>query len=245
MIFELTFWLVIISLISLIGVITLSINNKLLEKILDFLVAFSVGALLGNVFIHLLPELIELGGENISPLLLTILFGILLFFILEKFVHWHHCHHAKHKYLSFSYMNLAGDFIHNILDGVILAGAFLANPLVGASTGIAIVLHEIPQEIGDFGVLLKGGFSKKKAIILNFLTALSAFIGAGINLIANSFVEGLTPIMIGIASGGFIYIACTDLIPELHKEVKLGKAIIQLIAILLGITIMASILLLE
>ena len=243
MLIELFISILIISLVSLIGVVTISINKKTLDKSLDFLVSLSVGALLGGAFLHLLPELLEEGV--LKELFIFILLGMLLFFVLEKFVFWHHCHKSEHTHLSFTYMNLVGDGIHNLLDGVLLAGAFLIDINTGIATTIAVLLHEVPQEIGDFGVLLKGGFSKKKALIANFLTALTAFIGAGLALLFNSFIEGIVPILVAVAAGGFIYIAGTDLIPELHKNPKIKDSILQLFFILVGIGLMFALTLIE
>ena len=240
MIIELFISILVISLISLIGVFTLSINKKKLDNSLDLLVSLSVGALLGGVFLHLLPELLEEGV--LKDVLIFVLVGMLLFFILEKFVFWHHCHKSEHKHLSFSYMNLIGDALHNLLDGVLLAGAFLIDINTGFATSLAVLLHEVPQEIGDFGVLLKGGFSKKRALAANFLTALTAFIGAGLALLFNSLIVGIIPILVAIAAGGFIYIAGTDLIPELHKNPNIKSSILQLVFILIGIGIMYSVL---
>ena len=160
MLIELFVSIFVISLVSLIGVITLSISKKKLDKSLDLLVSLSVGALLGGAFLHLLPELLEEG--ILKELFIFIIGGILLFFVLEKFVFWHHCHHSEHEHLSFTYMNLVGDALHNLLDGILLAGAFLIDINAGFATTIAVLLHEVPQEIGDFGVLLKGGFTKKR-----------------------------------------------------------------------------------
>lgn len=241
MLFELFFSLTIISLASLIGVISISIKN--IDKYLEHLVSLSVGALLGGAFIHLIPELAEEG--LIGELSIFILVGIILFFVLEKFIFWHHCHHTEHKHLSFSYMNLVGDGFHNFLDGVLLAGAFLINTSVGFATAMAIFLHEIPQEIGDFGVLLKGGFSRKKALIANFLSALTAFVGAIMVLLFNEIIKGIVPIVVAITAGGFIYIAATDLIPELHKNPKIKNSIMQLFFISIGIILMFAITLIE
>ena len=240
MLLELFVSILVISLVSLIGVFTLSINKKKLNNSLDLLVSLSVGALLGGAFLHLIPELVE---ESIfSDISIFILFGILLFFVLEKFVFWHHCHKSEHEHLSFSYMNLVGDGLHNLLDGVLLAGAFLINVQVGFATAIAVLLHEIPQEVGDFGVLLKGGFSRKKALIANFATALTAFIGAILALAFNAFIIGVVPIIVAIAVGGFIYIAGTDLIPELHKNPNPKESVLQLVFILIGVGAMGLLL---
>ena len=247
MYFELFLSLTAISLISLIGVFTLKIKENTLENFLELMVAFAVGALLGDVFIHLLPELSEKGFS--LEISLAILSGVVVFFILEKVVHWHHCHHVHHKkeYITFTYMSLAGDLLHNAIDGIILAGAFVASPVIGFSTAIAILLHEIPQEIADFGVLLKGGFSKKKALAFNFITALSAFIGAIIALILGNTIEGVTPLLLAFAAGSFLYIAGTDLLPQLHdqKSFSTKKALMQLVFLVLGMAIMASLLLIE
>jgi len=245
MYFELFASLTIISLVSLIGVFTLKIKEKKLENFLELMVAFAVGALLGDVFVHLLPELAEKGFSlDIS---LAILLGVVVFFILEKVIHWHHCHHVHHKkeFHTFTYMSLAGDLLHNAIDGIILAGAFMASPVIGFSTAIAIVLHEIPQEIADFGVLLKGGFSKKKALALNFISGLTAFLGAIVALILGSAIEGITPLLIAFAAGSFLYIAGTDLLPQLHahEHFSKGKALMQLIFLILGMGVMTLLLL--
>ncbi|MBT4192248.1 MAG: ZIP family metal transporter [Candidatus Diapherotrites archaeon] len=240
MLIELFIAILIISLVSLLGVFTLSINRKRLDNSLDLLVSLSVGALLGGVFLHLIPELVEEGV--FSDVSIFVLGGILLFFVLEKFVFWHHCHKSEHEHLCFSYMNLVGDGLHNLLDGVLLAGAFLINVQVGFATAIAVLLHEIPQEIGDFGVLMKGGFSRKKALLANFATALTAFIGAIIALVFNAFVIGVVPIIVAIAAGGFIYIAGTDLIPELHKNPNAKESLLQLVFILIGVGAMGVLL---
>jgi zinc and cadmium transporter len=240
MLIELFIAILIISLVSLLGVFTLSINRKRLDNSLDLLVSLSVGALLGGVFLHLIPELVEEGV--FSDVSIFVLGGILLFFVLEKFVFWHHCHKSEHEHLCFSYMNLVGDGLHNLLDGVLLAGAFLINVQVGFATAIAVLLHEIPQEIGDFGVLMKGGFSRKKALLANFATALTAFIGAIIALVFNAFIIGVVPIIVAIAAGGFIYIAGTDLIPELHKNPNAKESLLQLVFILIGVGAMGVLL---
>lgn len=244
MLIELFFSLIAISLISLIGVFALRIKENKLENYLELMVAFAVGALLGDVFVHILPELSEEGFT--IEISIGILLGIIVFFVLEKFVHWHHCHHTHHKkkYHTFTYMSLAGDFLHNAIDGIILAGAFMASPVIGFSTAIAIMLHEIPQEIADFSVLLKGGFSRKKALALNFLTALTAFIGAGIALVLGNWIQGSIPLLLAFAAGSFLYIGGTDLLPQLHenKNFSTKKAIIQLVFLVLGMIVMASLL---
>ncbi|MBL7055464.1 ZIP family metal transporter [Candidatus Woesearchaeota archaeon] len=237
----------IVSMISLIGVITISIKTEKLHKFLIYMVSFSAGALLGDVFIHLLPELIEESGFGIN-VSLYILLGILFSFVIEKFVHWHHCHLpiTKQHVHSFAVMNLVGDFVHNFIDGIIIGVSYLINIPVGIATTVAVILHEIPQEISDFGVLLHGGFSKSKALFYNFITAITSILGAVLALFIGSRIEGITPILIALTAGSFIYIAGSDLIPELHKEeFKWKSSLLQLVSITLGIAIMFVLLFLE
>ncbi len=233
----------IVSALAFIGIITLSISEVKLRKILFFLVSFSVGALLGGAFIHLLPETFrEFGfGPEIS---FYVLLGMLVFFVMEKFVHWRHCHipASDHHPHPFVYMNLIGDGFHNFIDGMVIAGSYLASIPLGISTTIAVVLHEIPQEIGDFGVLVHGGFGRIKALFYNFISALAAVLGAAAVLIIGARVQNITMFLLPFTAGGFIYIAGADLIPELHKECEGWKSFGQLIAILLGIGVMTAIL---
>ena len=237
----------IVSAVSLIGVITLSLNIEILKKVILYFVSFSVGALLGDVFIHLLPEIVEENGFGLN-ISMYILLGILVSFVMEKIIHWRHCHHPttkKHPH-PFAVMNLIGDFVHNFIDGLIIGASYLISIPVGIATTIAVVLHEIPQEIGDFGILIHGGFSKGKALFLNFVTALSSVLGAVISFLLASRVEGSLVFLIPFAVGNFLYIAGSDLIPELNKsEFSTGKAAMQLFTIILGILVMASLLLLE
>ena len=210
-----------------------------------FLISFSAGALLGDVFIHLLPELAEEGQFNLNTSL-YILAAILFFFFLEKYLHWHH-HHGEgkeheHETHPFVYNILFGDFIHNFIDGLIIAGAYQLDFKLGVATTIAVILHEIPQEIGDFGVLIYGGFTKAKALIYNMISAVGALLGVAV---AYSFtnIEGILPILVALGAGSFIYIATADLIPQIHKEQD--KPYSQLLGIVFGIGAMALMLLLE
>lgn len=229
----------IVSMISLVGVLFLSLHEDTLKSALLFLVSFSVGALFGDVFIHLLPEVLEKSGFglNISMFLLS---GILTFFILEKFIAWRHCHiptSEVHPH-SFATMNLIGDGVHNLIDGMIIGGSFLASTTVGIATTVAVILHEIPQEIGDFGVLLHGGYSKKEALLLNFLSAVLAIIGVVISLAVGTKIKNFSTFLIPFAAGGFIYIAGSDLIPELHKETSATKSFFEFLSLLAGIGVM-------
>jgi len=235
----------IVSLIALVGIVTLSVKVDKLKKFLIYLVSFSAGALLGDAFIHLLPELAEEGLTlNYS---ITILAGVLIFFSLEKVVHWRHCHMpiTKNHIHPFAYMNLIGDSLHNFIDGLIVAGSYLISIPAGIATTIAVILHEIPQEIGDFGVLVHGGFTKGRAIFLNFITALTAVLGAIFALVLSSYIPNIEGYLISLAIGGFLYIAGSDLIPELHKETKISVSLIQILTFILGIIVMMALLLFE
>jgi len=225
-----------VSLLSLVGIFTLSIKENLLNKIIFYLVALSIGGLMGGAFLHLLPEGIELyQGQN--ALLIT-LAGFFVFFAIEKTIHWRHCHKGHCEKHTFAYMNLIGDSIHNFLDGLIISASFIASPAVGITTTIAITMHEIPQELGDFGVLIYSGMTKQKALFLNFITAITAILGGIIGFYLSSYTQSISPILILLASGGFIYIAGTDLIPEIRKETNAKKSIINFLIIILGILIM-------
>lgn len=227
-----------ISLISLLGVLFLALQAKTLDRFLLVIVAFASGSLLGGAFLHLLPESLE----STAPVQVFtyVLSGIVVFFVTEKFLHWRHCHDVECEVHSFAYMNLVGDAIHNFIDGMIIASSYLVGMHVGIVTTIALIFHEIPQEIGDFGVLLHGGFSKRKAILLNVLTAMTALVGAFVGYYAGSYVEGFTSFLLPFAAGGFIYVANTDLFPELHKKNGLNHSIVQLIALFMGILLMWS-----
>jgi len=234
----------IVSLISFSGALTLAIKKEKLKDLLIYFVSFSAGALLGDVFIHLLPEVVEEYNHSISLIFIYVLVGILTSFILEKIICWRHCHLpiTKNHIHNFAWMNLWGDFFHNFIDGLTIAASYLLNTGAGIATTLAVAFHEIPQEIGDFGVLLHGGFKVKKALFLNFLTALSAVLGAIVILLLNNKIELLALFLVPFAAGNFIYIASSDLIPELHKETEIKKGLIQTITFLLGVLVMYGLL---
>lgn len=236
---------IIVSLISLIGVFALSLNREKLYKSLIYLVSFSAGTLMGDAFLHLIPEAFAF-SENTIKISFSILGGILIFFLIEKIVRWRHCHQEPcedHPH-PFSYVILIGDSIHNFLDGVIIAASFLASIPLGIATTVAVIFHEIPQEIGDFASLVYAGFSRVRAIVFNFLTALTAVLGALVVFLINVDSQILTNILVPFAAGGFIYIAGTDLIPELHKHRAFKTSFWQTVAFVLGIGLMAILLLL-
>lgn len=241
------FSVIIVSLISFVGVLTFLMRDINLKRTLLFLVSFAAGALFGDAFIHLLPEVVEKYGFGLN-ISLNFLLGIAIFFILEKFIHWRHCHMpaSKQHPHPLAFMNLIGDGLHNFIDGVIIAGSYLSSISLGIATTIAVILHEIPQEIGDFGILLHTGLTKVKALFFNFLSALLAIIGAISSLIIGSNIENLSLFILPITAGGFTYIAGSDLIPELHKTCEPPKeSIFQLMAFVFGIVVMLLLVLLE
>ena len=235
----------IVSLVSLVGVLTLGIKIENLRKILIYFISFSAGALFGDAFFHLLPQLTKNGFTFLISSF--ILVGILIFFSLEKIVHWQHCHMpiTKTHVHPFAYMNLVGDSLHNFIDGIIIASSYIISIPVGIATSIAVFLHEIPHEMGNFGILVHGGFSKAKALLLNFLTALCSFLGVLIVFFLNNKIANIEIIFTSIAVGGFIYIAGSDLIPELHKESQIKTSLLQILFFVLGAAILAALLLLE
>ncbi|MDO8628706.1 MAG: ZIP family metal transporter [Nanoarchaeota archaeon] len=251
---QMIFWVflsvIIVSCISFVGVVSLVLSKSLLHRLLLYMVGFSAGALLGDAFLHLLPESVE--SLPIVTVSLVALLGIVVSFAVEKFVQWRHVHHAdvqeikEHGHKVFASMNLIGDAVHNFIDGMIIAGSYLVSFPLGLSTTFAVALHEIPQEVGDFAVLLHGGLKLKKALWFNFLSGMTAILGAAVALLLRSAVENISVYLSSFAIGGFIYIAATDLIPELHKErYSVGSSSKQLIALMLGMVVMAALLWLE
>jgi len=228
----------IVSAVSFVGIILLFKKN-LLEKRLDLIISIAAGSLLAVTFFDILPEALD-GSLKTSTISLIILLSILFFFVVEKYFHWHHCHcpepkHEEKKHIA--YLNLIGDGLHNLLDGVLIASTFSISIPLGITTTLAIMLHEIPQEITDFSLLLYGGFTKIKALIYNFLTALTALLGAIIGYFFLQQVANVEPIILAIAAGNFIYLATADLIPELHHEKDSKKMVIQTIMLLIGVVI--------
>ncbi|MFQ6605094.1 MAG: ZIP family metal transporter [Fidelibacterota bacterium] len=231
----------IVSLISLAGLFTMSLSKERLNKFIHLMVSLAVGSLLGGAFLHLIPEIFHGAPAGYTSRSLLILVGILIFFGLEKFVRWRHCHdaecneHAHHL----APMNLIGDALHNFIDGLLIAASFLVSIEVGIATTVAVAIHELPQEIGDFGVLIQGGYSMKKALLYNFLISLTSLVGAGLVLLVGQVETNILHGLLSLTAGGFIYIAGADLIPELHRTDELGKSISQFLVVMVGIVIMA------
>lgn len=234
---------IIVSFISIIAAVPLIIKRKVSNKTLLFLLSVSVGVLLATVFISLLPESFHNGGHlNVA---FYILGGFLAMFLLEKFVHYHHtkkcetedCGHG-HAY-SLAPVNLIGDGIHNFVDGLVIAGSYAVSVTVGITATISIIFHEIPQEIADFGVLLYSGLSKAKAVMFNLLSALTSVLGALLGFFLIGSVQGFTEFIIPFAAGNFTYIAASNLVPQLHRHCKLWDTVFHIVAILIGIAIIA------
>lgn len=237
----------IVSIISLIGVITLALSDTTLRKVVLYLVSFSTGALFGDVFLHMLPEVAEESGFTFG-VSVAVLCGILVSFILEKIIQWRHCHHHDDDHVHahpFAIMSLVADGLHNFIDGIIIAVSYMVSLPIGIATTMAVVFHEIPQELGNFGVLIHGGMSKTRALFYNFITAVTSVLGAVLTLLFSAHFEKVTYLLIPFAAGSFLYIAGSDLIPELHKEQSLSKSLLQLLFLILGILIIMSLLLLE
>lgn len=236
----------IVSLASFVGLAALGLRQKTLQNIILYLISFAAGTLMGDVFLHLLPEIIEHGEWTIGTSL-AILAGILVSLLLEKIIHWRHCHlpvTARHTH-HFAWMNLFGDGLHNFIDGVVIAASFMVNIPTGIATTVAVFVHEIPQEIGDFGVLVHSGFTRAKALFFNFLTALTAVLGVIAAWIFADITGQVEQFLLPFAAGSFLYIAGSDLIPELHKEPGLKQAIGQIMCFVVGIAVMGALLLLE
>lgn len=234
----------VVSLISFVGLLTMVTRFKASKQFLAFLVSFAAGALLGDVFIHLLPELSANGTFDLETSI-YILLAIILLFVIEKYIHWHHhgaendeALHAK----PFVFTNLIGDGVHNFIDGMVITGAFLLDIRLGIATTIAVILHEIPQEFADFGVLIYGGLTAKRALFYNFISALAAILGSILVLIFGSNQNAET-ILVALGAGTFIYLANADLIPEIHRTKK--NTATQLVSFGLGIVIMFLLLLIR
>jgi len=205
-----------ISLISLSGIYALSLSEKTLHKVLFVVVGFSAGSILGAVYFDLLPEAVELVGELAF---VYIALGFISFFFLERFLYWYHGHGHRED---------------------VIAASFLASPAVGLAATIAVIFHELPQEMGDYGILIYGGFKRRRALVLNFAVALTVVLGGGTALFLIGSVEALSGVLIALAAGGFIYLGASELVPELHEEKTLVRSVVQFVAFLLGMALIWS-----
>ena len=238
---------ILVSLVSLVGLLFL--GKKKIDHLLLILVSLSAGTLFGGAFLHLLPEAVGTSGFTIITSLL-VLAGILVFFFLERIIHMHQCQlpgagiHAHHHH-HLGIMSLAGDGIHNFIDGLIIAGSYLVSIPTGIATTIAVIVHELPQEIADFGVLLYSGMSRPKAIFFNFLSALVAVVGAIVGLVLAVHSELFITMLLPFAAGGFLYIAGSNLVPELHKGCDWKDSLIHFSVMIVGILLMLGLTFLE
>ena len=222
-----------ISLIAWIGVLVLFFKEAFLKKIILFLVSFSAGALIGGAFFHLLPEAIEELGFNFNIFIYFVL-GFSIFFFLEQFISWHHCHQMPNEHKKpFTYLVLISDAVHNFIDGIVIGVAFLVDIKVGMATWLAVLLHEVPQELGDFGILIHGGWQKNKALLFNFLSALTIVLGGILAYFMNEKLEII--FLLPFAAGSFTYIASSDLIPEIKNHKCLKNNILHFLFLLLGL----------
>jgi zinc and cadmium transporter len=231
------------SLLSLLLAAILALSAK--PNWVPVLVSYAIGALLGASLLEVLPEAVEMGGD-IKTVAQALLAGILLFFLLEKLVLWRHCHdeiceahgshgHGHHDHGRSGMMITVGDTFHNFVDGIIIAGAFLVDFRLGMVTTLAIIAHEIPQEIGDFLILLHSGYTRTQALLLNFLTGVATLIGALVGYYALSMLGGFMPVLLGVAAASMLYVALSDLIPGLHKRAEIRSTLQQLVLIGMGI----------
>jgi zinc and cadmium transporter len=227
---------IIVSSISLVGVLTLAINRNLLDRLLILFVGFAAGGLIGGAFLHLLPEALT-SSQNEGVFLYTLV-GFTFFFLMERYLYWRHCHDGVCDIHTFTYLNLWGDGFHNFVDGLVIAASFLTNIKLGIVATGAIILHEIPQEIGDFGILVYGGFSRTKALFFNFLCGLIALLGASVGYFLTHYIHDFAAFLIPFTAGGFIYIASSDLIPELHRQQDTRRANLSFLLFLMGLILM-------
>lgn len=222
-----------IALIAWIGVLFLFVKENILKKIILYLVSFSAGALIGGAFLHLLPEALE-KIDNHQSVAFFILIGFSTFFLLEQFIHWHHCHKMPSEHQKpFTYLVLISDSVHNFIDGVVVGSAFCFDIKTGIITWLVIIAHEVPQELGDFGVLVHGGWKKIKALIFNFISAFTVVIGGVVAYFVSSKIN--IPYLLAFAAGSFIYIASSDLIPEIKNHNNTKKNLLHFLFFVFGI----------
>ncbi|MCX7832177.1 MAG: ZIP family metal transporter [Actinobacteria bacterium] len=222
---------------GLAGSVTFLLPKRRIDLVIKSLVAFSAGTLFCGSLFHLTAESLEKIGTQPTFYILTL--GFLSFFVLERYLWYHHCHEGGCEVHPVSYLILIGDAVHNLIDGMIIAAAFIADIKIGLVTTAMVIIHEIPQELGDFGVLVHSGFSPKRALLLNTLSQLSAVFGGVLGYFALSIVE-FSNYLLPFAAGGFIYVATADLIPEIHRHSEQGKAMYYFLLFVLGISLMIT-----
>ncbi len=249
---DLIYWIILFSLlggiVSVLAAATFLLLPELFRtRMLPHFVSYAIGALLGAAFLALLPHSMTEPGTDFHQIGLTVLLGILGFFLLEKMVLWRHCHsdhceaHTPHEAFekgsdrSTITLILFGDGLHNFVDGVLIAAAFMTDIHLGVVTSIAVATHEIPQEVGDFAILLHSGLSRMKSFVMNIVSSLSTLVGAMLAYMSLSGLEHLIPYILAIAASSFIYIAMADLLPGLHKKTQLSETVKQVVLIVMGV----------
>ncbi len=224
--------------IALVGSVTLILEERTLKRLLLPLVALAAGTLLGGAFFHMIPAAVAQMGNGL-PVYAWIVVGFVTFFVLEQFLHWHHCHRAVSEHRPLTYLILVADAVHNFVGGLAVAGAFLIDIRVGVTAWIAAAAHEVPQELGDFGILVHGGWSKRRALFYNFLSALT-FLAGGLVAYSASFALNVD-FLVPFAAGNFVYIAAADLIPEVKHSASAKENLVHFLALLLGLVLLAGV----
>ncbi len=238
-------WIILFSLLGSVGVVVgagalLLLQDTAWRRMISILVSFAVGTLLGGSFLGLLPEALEKADS--LPVFSTVLAGVVLFFILEKWVLWRHCHDSECPVDRVAgELILLGDAVHNFFDGIVIAASFLSAPALGVSSALAVVAHEVPQEVGDFAILLHSGYGKGRALLYNLLSSSTTLAGAVMAYFALSSIERVVPYVLAVSAASFLYIAMSDLVPGLHRAISLKKAAVQVAFIVAGILTMAAI----
>lgn len=232
-------WILLFSILGSVGAIFtagafLLFKEKIQEVLIPCLIAYAAGTLLAGGLLGLLPHALK--QAPVQPVLITLLLGIIFFFILEKLVIWRHCHDPEcevHK--ATGPMILIGDAFHNLVDGIVIAAAFITSIPLGIASGLSIIAHEIPQEVGDFGILLHSGYSKKKALLLNILSSLTTLPGGLVAYFALDIIHNYVPYVMAISAASFLYISLADLSPELHRQVGISYTIRQFLLMMAGV----------
>lgn len=233
------------SLFSLVGGLLLLSKKLSVSRVQRIAIPFAAGALLAAAFIDLFPEAVEEAGPLKASLM--VLIGFVSFFIFERFLGWFHHHHAhpdthphEHKQKTTRSLIVLGDTLHNLIDGLVIGAAFLVDPATGIITAIAIAAHEIPQEIGDFGVLLSMGMRRRNVLLVNIVSALVTVVAAVAVFVFGGVFEGIEPVLLALTAGMFIYIAASDLIPTIHNETSSRVANLQTLIFIIGITLVSA-----
>lgn len=226
-----------VSMLSLAGIAFVTLGRKILNTVLFVMVAFAAGAMMSASFFHLLPEAAE-GIGSFRAGVVTLV-GFSCFFILERFLYWRHCHKGGHCDVHpYTTLSLVGDAVHNFLDGIVIGSAFLADTALGVSAAVVIAAHELPQELGDYAILVRGGHTHRKALWLNFASALTSVAGAVLAWIGLADHHELIPYVMAFAAGNFIYVSSSDLVPELHKEQDVRRAALAFAFFLAAVVMM-------